>query len=136
MDYHDYYKLLGVERGASEKEIKAAYRRLAQQFHPDKNPGDKRAEEKFKDINEAYEVLGDPQKRAKYDRLGASREIYPSPAIMQLASQLRVPITFGSDAHAPQEVGLNWVEAIQLARNAGYKHYHQFTGRKAEAVRI
>ncbi len=72
MEYHDYYKLLGVERGASEKEIKTAYRRLAQQFHPDKNPGDKRADEKFKDINEAYEVLGDPQKRAKYDRLGSS----------------------------------------------------------------
>jgi curved DNA-binding protein len=71
MDYRDYYKVLGVERGASEKEIKTAFRRLAQQYHPDKNPGDKRAEEKFKEINEAYEVLGDAQKRAKYDRLGA-----------------------------------------------------------------
>ena len=71
MDYRDYYKVLGVERGASEKEIKTAFRRLAQQCHPDKNPGDKRAEEKFKEINEAYEVLGDPQKRAKYDRLGS-----------------------------------------------------------------
>ncbi len=64
------------------------------------------------------------------------REIYPSPAIMQLAGQLGVPITFGSDAHAPQEVGLNWDEAIQLARNAGYKHYRQFTGRKAKTVAI
>src|SRR5712692_10455919 len=72
MDYRDYYKVLGVERGASEKEIKTAYRRLAQQYHPDKNPGNKRAEDQFKEINEAYEVLGDPQKRAKYDRLGAS----------------------------------------------------------------
>jgi curved DNA-binding protein len=72
MDYRDYYKVLGVERGASEKEIKTAYRRLAQQHHPDKNLGDKRAEEKFKEINEAYEVLSDAQKRAKYDRLGAS----------------------------------------------------------------
>ncbi len=72
MDYRDYYKVLGVERAASEKDIKSAYRRLAQQYHPDKNPGDKRAEEKFKEINEAYEVLGDAQKRAKYDRLGAS----------------------------------------------------------------
>jgi curved DNA-binding protein len=72
MDYRDYYKVLGVERAATEKEIKTAFRRLAQQCHPDKNPGDKRSEEKFKEINEAYEVLGDPQKRAKYDRLGAS----------------------------------------------------------------
>src|SRR5579859_7191141 len=72
MDYRDYYKVLGVERGATEKEIKSAFRRLAQLYHPDKNPGDNRAEEKFKEINEAYEVLGDPQKRAKYDRLGAS----------------------------------------------------------------
>ena len=71
MDYRDYYKVLGVERGASEKDIKSAYRKLAQQYHPDKNLGDKRSEEKFKEINEAYEVLGDAQKRAKYDRLGS-----------------------------------------------------------------
>lgn len=72
MDYKDYYKILGVSKNASEKEIKSAFRKLAQKYHPDKNPGDKAAEEKFKDINEAYEVLGDAQKRAKYDQLGAS----------------------------------------------------------------
>jgi len=72
MKYEDYYKILGVNRDASEKDIKRAYRRLARQFHPDVNPDDKQAEEKFKQINEAYEVLGDPDKRAKYDRLGAS----------------------------------------------------------------
>ena len=71
MDYRDYYKVLGVERSATEKEIKTAYRKLAQQFHPDKNPGDKSSEDKFKEINEAYEVLGDPSKRVKYDRLGS-----------------------------------------------------------------
>ena len=59
MDYKDYYKILGVEKGASEAEIKSAYRKLAKQFHPDRNRGDKTAEEKFKEINEAYEVLGD-----------------------------------------------------------------------------
>ncbi len=72
MEYKDYYKILGVGRDADEKEIKRAYRKLARQYHPDVNPGDKRAEEKFKEINEAYEVLSDPQKRAKYDRLGSS----------------------------------------------------------------
>ena len=72
MDYKDYYKLLGVDRNASESDIKRAYRKLALQFHPDKNPGDSRAEEHFKEINEAYEVLGDPTKRARYDQLGAS----------------------------------------------------------------
>lgn len=72
MDYKDYYKILGVSKNATDKEIKSAFRKLAQQFHPDKNPGDKRAEEKFKEINEANEVLSDPQKRVKYDQLGRS----------------------------------------------------------------
>lgn len=72
MKYKNYYKVLGVDRNAGEKEIKRAYRRLARQFHPDVNPGDKQAEEKFKEINEAYEVLSDPGKRAKYDRLGTN----------------------------------------------------------------
>ena len=72
MEYRDYYKILGVDRNASEKEIKRAYRRLAREFHPDVNPDDKEAEEKFKEINEAHEVLSDPEKRAKYDQLGAN----------------------------------------------------------------
>src|SRR3990172_6969265 len=72
MDYKGYYKILGVSKSASEKEIKSAYRKLAQKYHPDKNPGDKKAEDRFKDINEAYEVLSDSQKRRKYDQLGAS----------------------------------------------------------------
>lgn len=70
MDYKDYYKILGVERKASEAEIRKAYRKLAMQYHPDRNPEDKQAEERFKEINEAYQVLSDPQKRAHYDRLG------------------------------------------------------------------
>ncbi len=72
MDYRDYYKILGVAKNATDKEIKSAYRKLARKYHPDKNPGDRQAEEHFKEINEANEVLGDPQKRRKYDQLGAS----------------------------------------------------------------
>lgn len=76
MEYKDYYKLLGVPRDAEEKEIKKAYRKLAVKYHPDKNPGDHQAEERFKEINEAYEVLGDSAKRAKYDQLGQSYQAW------------------------------------------------------------
>ncbi len=72
MEYKDYYKILGVDKNAGEKEIKAAFRKLARKHHPDVNPDDPRAEERFKEINEAYEVLGDSEKRSKYDQLGAN----------------------------------------------------------------
>jgi curved DNA-binding protein len=70
MEYRDYYKILGVPRGSSADEIKKAYRKLAMQYHPDRNPGDRQAEDRFKEINEAYQVLSDPQKRTRYDQLG------------------------------------------------------------------
>jgi len=66
----DYYDVLGVKRGASDKEIKQAYRKLARKFHPDLNPGDKVAEEKFKELQEAYDVLSDPENRKLYDQYG------------------------------------------------------------------
>ncbi len=76
MEYKDYYKVLGVDKNADENEIKKTYRRLARQYHPDVNPGNKQAEARFKEINEAYEVLGDPDKRQKYDRLGSNWQAY------------------------------------------------------------
>ena len=76
MEYKDYYKILGVDKGANEKEIKTAYRKLARQYHPDMNSGNKQSEARFKEINEANEVLGDPDKRQKYDRLGSNWQAY------------------------------------------------------------
>ena len=70
MSKRDYYEVLGVSKTASADEIKKAYRKKAIQFHPDKNPGDKQSEEKFKEAAEAYEVLSDDEKRARYDRFG------------------------------------------------------------------
>src|SRR5260370_30191663 len=76
VDYKDYYKILGVDKNASQKDIQKAYRKLARKYHPDVNPDDKSSEEKFKDINEANEVLSDPEKRKRYDELGGYYQQY------------------------------------------------------------
>lgn len=76
MEFKDYYSTLGVPKTASQKDIKQAFRKLARKYHPDVNPGDKASEGRFKEINEAYEVLGDPANRKKYDELGANWRMY------------------------------------------------------------
>ena len=95
VEFKDYYKTLGVSKTASEKDIKAAYRKLARKFHPDVNAGNKEAEAKFKELGEAYEVLSDPEKRQRYDQLGADWGSYqsrgPSPWGQQ-AGRVRVNV--------------------------------------------
>lgn len=76
LDFKDYYEVLGVSKSASDKEIKSAYRKLAKKYHPDANPGDKKSEERFKEINEAYEVLSDPEKKKQYEELGSNWQQY------------------------------------------------------------
>jgi curved DNA-binding protein len=78
MEYKDYYKILGVDRSANEDEIKRAYRKLALKYHPDRNPNNPSSEEKFKEINEAHQVLSDPKKRSHYDQIGESYQQWQS----------------------------------------------------------
>jgi curved DNA-binding protein len=100
MEYKDYYKVLGVAKGASQDEIKKAYKKLAIKFHPDKNPGDKKAEERFKEITEAYEVLGDADKRRKYDRLGANWKQYEQTGFGDVNFDFDLNDIFGGGSNA------------------------------------
>jgi len=104
MEYKDYYKILGVDKKASDDEIKTTFRKLAMKYHPDKTKGDKAAEEKFKEVNEAYEVLSDTEKRKKYDELGENWKYYQQS---------------GGDAS-----GFDWSRYAQGGAGGGKSYYH------------
>ena len=102
MSKRDYYEILGVSRTSTEIELKAAFRKLAMQHHPDRNPGDKECEHRFKEINEAYDVLRDGDKRAAYDRFGHARRARPCVGSRQFASRARdgARQAYAGDHHA------------------------------------
>jgi curved DNA-binding protein len=97
VEYKDYYRVLGVPKDATEKDIKSAYRRLARKLHPDVNPNDKGAAEHFKQVNEAYEVLGDDEKRKKYDALGANWKQYEQYQRSGAGPSRAEPFTWGDN---------------------------------------
>lgn len=99
MEYKDYYEILGVDKKATAEDVKKAYRKLALQYHPDKNPGDKAAEDRFKQVSEAYEVLGDAAKRKQYDRLGANWKQYQQQSGSKAGAHRGAPDGFGFDGN-------------------------------------
>jgi len=127
MDYKDYYKTLGVDRNASQDEIKKAFRKLARQYHPDMNKGDSGAEEKFKEINEANEVLSDPEKRQKYDQFGTHWQQYERARPDLLILDLNLPKISGfrllelvrSESQVPVLIltAYDFAEAEEVARH-------------------
>ncbi len=119
MDVKDYYKILGVPRAADEKELKKAFRKLAQQYHPDKNPGDKEAERKFKEINEAYTVLSDADKRGKYDKFGAQWEQYSR------AGGRPEDFNWGGTGGGGQSRSLSPEEFEQFFGNSGFSSFFE-----------
>ena len=122
MQFKDYYATLGVQKSATEKEVKQAFRKLARKFHPDVNPGDEAAESKFKELNEANEVLSDPEKRRKYDELGSNWRAY-EPGGGPGAQAGRHPGAGGSRTMSPDEMNTMFGEGDPFS-----DFFHTFFG--------
>ena len=125
-DKRDYYEVLGISKGASADEIKKAYRKMAKKYHPDVNPGDKEAEAKFKEANEAYEVLSDPQKKQKYDTYGHQAQdsailISATSATSSVLSSAAVLAADGARKTVPREGRISknrWISPSWRRRSA------------------
>ena len=113
MTKRDYYDVLGVKKNATDKEIKSAYRKLAKKYHPDANPGDKRAEEKFKELSEAYDILKDPEKRKLYDRFGHAA----------FDETMAGQGAYGQQG-AQQSYGSGWYDFGTTGNGGQYREYH------------
>jgi curved DNA-binding protein len=120
MEYKDYYKILGVDKKATQDEIKKAFRKLAVKFHPDKNPGDKKAEEKFKEISEANDVLGDPAKRNKYDTLGDNWQQHEQAHDFNSARQQRSSRQGGQQYYEEESQFSDFFESIFGGASGGF----------------
>ncbi len=133
MEYKDYYKIMGVAKTATQEEIKKAYRKLAVKYHPDKNPGDKKTEEKFKEINEAHDVLEDPEKRKKYDELGENWKYYQEqgarPGSGQRAGRGRQQQGFGGDFGGDESQFSDFFESIFGHGASGFSNSRQRSNR-------
>ncbi|MBQ1949593.1 MAG: DnaJ domain-containing protein [Treponema sp.] len=122
----DYYEILGVQRGASSEEIKKAYRNLAFKYHPDRNPGNAEAEEKFKLISEAYNILGDEKKRAEYDRFGSSS--YSSYTGSARSSQTDESNPYGSySAYQTEDAFWQWFNSGAAQNDFNSRRYYRST---------
>ncbi len=118
MDYKDYYTILGIKKSATAGEIKKRFRTLAVKYHPDKNPGNKQAEEKFKEINEAYEVLRDPDKRKKYDAIGSEWKQHAGPGNQEDFDWSRYT---GGGRGAPHDSGSGFSDFFEQFFGSGFR---------------
>ena len=133
MDYKDYYKTLNLEKSADDKSIKDSYRKLARKFHPDLNPGNKRAEEKFKEINEAYEVLSDANKRVKYDSLGSDWQNQAGPE-QRYQGRQRTPDFSGFQFNEESAGGGDFSDFFRtIFGGGGFSNREAFGGMEREA---
>lgn len=133
MEFIDYYKVLGVPKNASEKEIKAAYRKLARKYHPDLNPDDKEAERKFKAINEANEVLGDPENRKKYDKYGKDWQHGEEFEKAQQQRQQQSRRRTGSRGFSGEDYSDFFESMFGAGRSSGRSQYPKFKGQDYHA---